>query len=360
LSVIFIFLLLGCSLGIEDLSVLPRERVLQTIGHRRPDRVPLYCWLFWLDQFPEIEQRFGTVRDFYERLQLDMVQTFPTEPLLPDKNINEHIPLPGDGARVGEASDQNCFGRVYTLEEAILTPFTDPDEADLYSEIRDDIRFHKEKTGRAVFVQTPGVFEAAGTFLGLQQELEATVLEPERLKGLFDKIARWTTRYIDNALDLGADVIHVSDDWGSNRGLLLSPETLRSQVLPYEKIIADHARRRGALLSLHSDGNIWKAMDLVLDLGFQVLHPVQRSAGMDAAVFKTQYGDRLCMYGGLDVRTTLGHGNLDAVRREIAYTMQHVKPGGGLIFCTSHTPMPHCSVDELIAAYDCAYELAAY
>lgn len=337
-----------------------RERVLHAIARRQPDRVPLYCWLFWLEQFPEIERRFGTVRDFYERLHLDMVQTFPTQPLLPDKNINEHIGMPGDGARVGEASDRNCFGRVYSLDEAILTPFADPDDADLYAEIRDDIRFHKEKMGRAVFVQTPGVFEAAGTFLGLQQELEATILEPAKLSGLFEKIAAWSVRYIDNVVDLGGDVIHISDDWGSNQGLLLSPDALRRLVFPYEKMIADHARERGVALSLHSDGNIWRAMDMVVELGFQVVHPVQKSAGMDCAEFKRLYGSRLSMYGGLDVRTALGRGDLEAVRREIAYTMQHAKPGGGLIFCTSHTPMPHCSVDELIAAYDYAHELASY
>ena len=81
--------------------MLSRERVLETIAHREPDRVPLYCWLFWLDQFAEIEQRFGTVRDFYDRLHLDLVQTFPTQPLLPDKNINDHIPSPGDPGGAG-------------------------------------------------------------------------------------------------------------------------------------------------------------------------------------------------------------------------------------------------------------------
>lgn len=341
-------------------DVLSRERVLQTIARRPVDRVPLYCWLFWLDQFAEIERRFGTVRDFHDRLHLDMVQVFPTEPLLPDRNINEHIPLPGDGARVGEASSANVYGHVYSLEEAVLTPFVDPADADLYAEIRDDVRFHKEKLGRAVFAQTPGVFESATTIIGLQAALEATILDPRPLTALFERIARWAVAYIDNVLDLGCDVIHISDDWGSNRGLLFSPEALRDIVMPYEQRITDHAKQRGVPISLHSDGNVWKAMDVICELGFDVLHPVQRSAGMDCAEFKRQYGDRLCMYGGLDVQTTLGRGDLDAVRAEIDYTMRHAKPGGGLIFCTSHTPTPNCSVDELIAAYDYACERAPY
>lgn len=340
--------------------MLSRERVLETIAHRVPDRVPLYCWLFWLEQFPEIEARFGTVRDFYDRLHLDMVQTFPTQPLLPERNINDHIPQPGDGTEAGAPSPANIYGRVYSLDEALETPFTDPGDEDLYTEIRDDIRFHKRHKGRAVFVQTPGVFETTSSLIGLQQELEATLLSPEPLKALYEKIATWAIRYIDNAVQLGADVIHVSDDWGTNHGLLFSPETLRQLVSPYEEMITDKARRAGARVSLHSDGNITRAMDAVVDLGFDVVHPVQRSAGMDPAEFKARYGRRLCLYGGLDVRTTLGFGRMDAVRQEIDDIMQHVKPGGGLIFCTSHTPMPHCSVDELVAAYDYAYEKAAY
>jgi uroporphyrinogen decarboxylase len=211
-----------------------------------------------------------------------------------------------------------------------------------------------------VFVRAQGVFEGASFMIGLQPELEATLLEPEALARLFDKIAWWTTRYIDNLLELGADVIHVSDDYGTNDSLLFSPRTFAELVVPFESIITAHARKRGARLSLHSDGCIWEALDQIVAMGFEVVHPIQKSANMDCAAFKARYGGRLGMYGGLDVRTTLGYGRLDDVRREITYTMAHMKPGGGFIFCTSHTPMAHCSVDELVEAYDFAYELARY
>ena len=341
--------------------MLSRERVLTAVARQEPDRVPMYCWLFWLEQFPEIERRFGTVRDFYERLHLDLVQSFPTQPLLPERNINDHIVAPGDEARPDARSPEDpAPEHLYSMAEALETPFCDPDDADLYAEIRDDVHYHKGRKGRAVFVQTPGVFESATGILGFQQVLEAIIADPQPLRDLFEKIGRWSARYVDNALDAGADVIHISDDWGTSHGLLASPEFLATQVAPAERLITERARRRGAPLSLHSDGCIWKAMELVLDLGFTVLHPVHKSAGMSAGAFKTRYGDRLCMYGGLDVRATLGIRPAAAVRAEIAETMAHAKAGGGLVFCTSHTPGPECSVDDLIAAYEYAREIGGY
>lgn len=318
--------------------MLPRERVFAAIDHREADRVPLYCWLFGLQQFPEIERRFGSVRDFYDVLELDMVQSFPAKGIL----------------------DRGALEAPATLGKALEARFLDPDDADIYGPIRDDVRHHKERQGRAVFVQTPGVFEAATGILGFESTLLDMVRDPAGIKALFERIARWSARYLENCLAVGADVIHVSDDWGSNRCLLFSPAMWRELVFPGALIITRQARRLGAILSLHSDGCVWEVMDGVVELGFRVVHPVQESAGMDPADFKRAYGDRLCLYGGLDVRTVLGHGDGARVEAHLRRNMRILKPGGGFIFCTSHTPMAHCSVDELLFAYELARHLAKY
>jgi uroporphyrinogen decarboxylase len=318
--------------------MLSRERVLCTIEHREPDRVPLYCWLFGLGQVPEIEARFGSVREFYDVLHLDMVQSFPAKGPL----------------------DRSKLERPVTSRMALDIPFLDPDDAEIYTPIRSDVEYHKDSRGRAVFAQTPGVFEAATGILGFENTLLGMADEPASMRALFGKIARWSARYVDNCLALGVDVIHVSDDWGANGSLLFDPRMWWEMVFPTESVITRHAARRGAILSLHSDGCIWDALDGVVELGFRVVHPVQQSAGMDPGDFKRRYGDRLCMYGGLDVRTTLGHGDFARVEAEIRRNMRILKPGGGFIFCTSHTPMAHCTVDEILFAYELAFELAGY
>jgi uroporphyrinogen decarboxylase len=318
--------------------MLSRERVFATIRHREPDRVPLYCWLFGLSQTPEIEARFGSVRAFYDALHLDMVQSFPAKGLI----------------------DRDALPRPVTPEAALDTPFIDPGDDAIYAPVRDDISYHKGQKGRAVFVQTPGVFEASTGILGFQNALLSLAEKPALMGKLFEKIGRWSARYVDRCVDLGVDVIHVSDDWGSNRSLLFSPETWWETVFPAERIITRQAARRGVMLSLHSDGYVWDVLDGVVELGFQVVHPVQESAGMQPAEFKERYGGRLALYGGLDVRTTLGHGDRERVESEIRRNMRVLKPGGGFIFCTSHTPMAHCTLDEIMFAYGLAYDLSGY
>jgi uroporphyrinogen decarboxylase len=101
-------------------------------------------------------------------------------------------------------------------------------------------------------------------------------------------------------------------------------------------------------------------MDGVIDLGFQCLHPVQTSAGMDQARVKREYGDRLTIYGGLDVRTTLGRGDPDGVRAEVRRLMRDLKPGGGYLFCTSHMVQPGTPVEEVEMAYRVALEEGGY
>lgn len=177
---------------------------------------------------------------------------------------------------------------------------------------------------------------------------------------LYERIARWAARYAENCLDLGADVIHISDDWGMNQALLFRPQVWWEMIYPAEKIICSAVQGRRGLLSLHSDGYITPVLDGVLELGFQVFHPCQRSAGMDPTVIKAQYGDRLTLYGGLDVRTTLGRGRPEAVEAEVRQVMRALKPGGGFIFCTSHMVQPGTPLAEVEMAYRVALEEGRY
>jgi uroporphyrinogen decarboxylase len=211
-----------------------------------------------------------------------------------------------------------------------------------------------------VFVQTPGVFEAANGFLGLQQHLMEVALQPEKVIRLYERIALWAAHYAENCLDLGVDVIHISDDWGMNQALLFRPEVWWDLIYPTEKITCAAVKARGGLLSLHSDGYITPVLDGVLDLGFNVFHPCQLSAGMDPVVIKAQYGDRLTLYGGLDVRTTLGRGQPEAVEAEVRHLLRHLKPGGGYIFCTSHMVQPGTPLEEVEMAYRVALEESWY
>jgi uroporphyrinogen decarboxylase len=127
-------------------------------------------------------------------------------------------------------------------------------------------------------------------------------------------------------------------------------------IYPYHKITCDAVRRRNGYLSLHSDGNVSLLLDGIAELGYQVVHPYQASAGMDLERYQRDYKDRFVLMGGIDVQTTIGFGNLDRLKTEIEQIVGMFR-SGGLLLCTSHYVQAHCSIEELTFAYDLIYDL---
>ncbi len=335
--------------------MIPRERVFEALAHREPDRVPLYLWVFSQKAVvADIEARHGSVEQFYDLLDLDMCQTFPSKGLLADRAD------PSGAVVVDTPYGRSAYGDPLSLEEALDAPLTDPDDEALYGHIRREVEHHRGRRGRAIFLQTPGVFEASNGLIGLEVHLAEMALRPHLVRRLYDRIASWNHRYIENAVEIGVDVVHVSDDWGMNHAMLFSPRMWWELVHPGEKVTTDFARSCGIPLSLHCDGYLMDVMDGVVDLGFQCLHPVQASAGMDPVRVKREYGDVLTLYGGLDVRTTLGRDDRDRVRDEVRWAMRELKPGGGFIFCTSHMVQPGTPLAEVEQAYQVALEESWY
>ncbi|TVQ20540.1 MAG: hypothetical protein EA382_14815, partial [Spirochaetaceae bacterium] len=200
-----------------------------------------------------------------------------------------------------------------------------------------------------------GVFEAHNGFFGIENHLMYLLLYPEELARVYARQAEWTAAFADVCLDLGIDMIHVSDDWGSQRGLLFSPEVFTSLIVPHHRPVADLVHRRGGYLSLHSDGNIVPALPSILDLGFNVVHPWQESAGMSYDLFDRDYRGRFAVMGGIDVQTTIGFGDPGRVRREVGALIDRFRDGG-LILCTTHFIQDHCTIDELVDAFDFIYQ----
>jgi uroporphyrinogen decarboxylase len=244
------------------------------------------------------------------------------------------------------------------IEPAAMLDYalSDPNEPSAYDDIRRQVAHHKTQRGRFVYVQTPGLFEIHSWPFGIQDHLMYLALYEPELAELYRKQAKWNQTFAMNCLDLGVDMIHVSDDWGGQNGLLFDPALWRRLIFPYHKTTCDAVKKRGGYLSVHSDGNISQVLDGVVELGYQVVHPFQESAGMDLADFKNRYMKSFTVMGGLDVQTTIGFGDYDKLKREIERVVR-MFADGGLIFCTSHFVQNHCTIEELTLAYDTVYEL---
>ena len=312
--------------------MLPRERVIQVIRRQKPDRIPVYAWLRANLNQP-IAAAFGSVEAFEDKYEFDYAHLFGG----PSPYSYEKL-----AADLGTNIDPPTF---------LDAPWGDPNDMSKYESLIRDIRYYKEQKGRFVYVQTPGIFEPLNGVFGIENHLAYMLLYEQELAVIYERQARWNAAFASNCIDLGVDMVHVSDDWGGQTGLLFSPAVWWKLIYPYHKPTCDLVKRRNTFLSLHSDGNVTDVLDGVVKLGYDVVHPYQESAGMDLGDYRRRYRNAFSIMGGLDVQTTIGFGKLDFLRSEIERVLTLFRDGG-LLYCTSHFIQDHCSIDELTFAYD--------
>jgi hypothetical protein len=304
--------------------------------------MPIYGWVSAnLDK--QISAAFGSVAAFEDHYEFDYAHLFGGPPCY-NQGVLDAV--------------RQRLGRPIEPAEFLDVPCHDVNDSDGYVGLRAAIRHHQEARGRFVYVQTPGIFEALNGVFGIENHLAWLLLYPEEMKEVYVRQAAWNRQFAMNCLDLGIDMIHVSDDWGSERSLLFSPATWWEMIYPYHKVTTDAVHARGAFVSLHCDGNFSEVIDGVVKLGYAVVHPWQESAGMSLQEFKDRWMDRLTVMGGLDIQTTLGFNNLPRLRSEIERVIR-MFADGGLLFCTTHFVQDHCSIEELTFAYDLVRELVS-
>ena len=171
-----------------------------------------------------------------------------------------------------------------------------------------------------------------------------------------DRIVEYNLAIIDRWLGRGVNAVYFSDDWGSQRSLLMNPDDWRRFYRPSYKRMFDRVRSGGAHVWMHLCGNVTAILPDLIDIGLNVLNPVQPQA-MDVEELARQFGGRVCFNGGVDVQGTLIHGSTEDVKREV-HKLVDLFGGfnGGYIGGTSHVIMPETPLDNVIALYEAFLE----
>jgi uroporphyrinogen decarboxylase len=316
------------------------ERVRRAILGQSVDRTPIYGWVSANISEP-ISRAYGSVAAFEDKYEFDAAHIFGGPGSFKDNVINELR------AKKGELTPD-------LLLDADI--FTNPDITETYGNIRSAIEFYK-KRGRFCYVQTPGFFENFNGVFGIENQLAYIAEYQEELGELYRRQAQWTLKFADRCIESGADMVHISDDWGAQNNLMFSPNTWRKLIKPNLKTVIDHVHSRGCLVSLHSDGCVAPLVGELAGLGIDCFHPWQESAHMPYSLWLDNYSDIFAILGGICVQTTLGFGNTERLESEIRRIFALLK-GKRWICCTTHFVQEHCSLTELAFAYDLIYKLA--
>ena len=319
------------------------ERVRNLILGKPYDRQPIYGWVYgnltW-----EIDNVWGSLAGFEKKYEFDMAHLF-SGPL----SVRDDV-IGAIREEVGELTPDILLERAGEV-------WTDPDCDVDYDSVRRDLAYYKAQHERFCYIQTPGILEHFNGIFGIQNHLMYLLLYPEELMALYARQAEWTKHFVRHVTACGVDMVHISDDWGSQKEMLISPSMWREMIYPYLKQISDEAHLNGSFCSLHSDGCITKALDGVVDLGIDLLHPWQENANMPYDIYLDKYQDKFAIMGGINVQNALGIMPRDELEKDI-YRVFNTLRGKKWVVCTTHFVQKHCSVEDLGFAFDLIYKLA--
>jgi uroporphyrinogen-III decarboxylase len=181
------------------------------------------------------------------------------------------------------------------------------------------------------------VFETAWALRGLEALLVDLVAAPDIAEAVLAIPFHYHLTAARKLVEIGVDMIWIGDDVGTQSGMLISPAVWRRFLKPkVAEIIASVKQINPEVrVAYHSDGDISPIIPELIEVGLDVLNPVQ-PACMDPAGLKRRYGDRLCFWGSIDEQRTLPFGTPRDVEEEVLARLKTLGKGGGLIIGPTH------------------------
>ena len=227
--------------------------------------------------------------------------------------------------------------------------------------LRDLCRRVRESTDRAVFFNESSIIPpiAIHAHGGLAVFPVLCLTEPDYVTELHEIATEWALRNIRALLPEIRDYVDViwtaGDDWGTQQNLIASPQIYRELFLPFRRSVNDacHVLAPNSKVFLHSCGAIYDLIDLLIDSGFDIINPVQWSAGSRSYQdWKDKARGRIALWGGgVNSQTTLLHGTTADIQAEAREVTQYLGQDGGFVFCNIHNLLAEVPPEKIIALY---------
>jgi uroporphyrinogen decarboxylase len=372
-----------------------RERVLMALAHEEPDRVPIVIGASnatgikmapyrelkrllgidapdaWLYDWPELGtaaldeatlvQLHADVRGVFDREPASVLERNATRP-----PHSDYVNSWGSGAV--EIAPGEWFPMVEPLAGTTAIdaldafPWPDMDDPTRVAHLRAAAAALADAGEHAVMV-TPWLLfplERAFAMQGMDGFLMNAALDPEFAAALLRRITTLCEQLMGHVLDeLGdlVDIVKIGDDLGTQQSLLMSPGMYRSLLKPlHAELIAFIRARTAAKVFFHTDGDVFPLLDDLVEIGVDILNPIQTSAGRmaDLATLKARYGRALVLCGGIDTQRILPHGTPDEVAAEVRRVVDLLGPGGGYLLASVHTIMDDVPAANILAMVDAA------
>ncbi|HWH69971.1 MAG TPA: uroporphyrinogen decarboxylase family protein [Candidatus Sulfotelmatobacter sp.] len=383
-------------------TLTPRQRVLKTLNHEVPDRVPIDLGGnqtgIHKNAYRALVQHLG-IKD--EVTIMDAVQQLakPCEQLLqrfhvdtryiaagaPDNWKGGIVQAQRDGRNWQDLTDE--FGvrwsmpedapyymdiTLHPLAKATLRdlkdyPWPKGDDPSRFAGLRQRALTLKHETPYAVVSGISGVvYEICWYLRGLEQWFCDLMSEPDFCEAMLDQTLKfwldWYRLFLDEVGDV-VDVIMIGDDLAGQNGPLFNPALYRRLVKPRHKQLVQYIRSRThARIWYHTCGACTDLIPELIDNGVDVLNPVQVSArNMDPVELKRRFGRQIAFWGGgVDAQHVLPRGTPEEVAENVRHNLRALMSQGGYIFNNVHNIQGEVPPENIVALFDTAYENGFY
>lgn len=380
-----------------------RERLLDTLHHREPDRVPLdlastQVTGISLAAYKNLREYLGlpptepTICDSIQQICIpddDVLEQFgvDTRGLWPISNHNYDFRDEDDGIYLSHVDDwglgyrfsksnglwydlyQNPMqGKTLTAELIDGHTWPDTGRSDRIAGLREQAIQYRE-AGYPVVLKSicAGLLEMAIRLRGMEDCLIDLLADEQNAGRLLDKVLEMKLNYWQTALNELHDVVDVlaeGDDFGTQTSQLISVDTFRKVIKPRQEKLISFMKQKApdAFVFFHSCGSVRELLGDFIEMGIDILNPVHiTAAGMEPVQLKKDFGNAIAFWGGgVDTQDTLPHGTPEKVREEVKRNVEALMPDGGYVFNTVHNIQSDVPPENIVAMYEALQEYGKY
>lgn len=357
----------------------PRERMIATLNHEKPDKVPIQ--LGWRGEVMEAVKKHykvDTGQEVARILEADWSRGAGVKTTWPEYAKKVNGELKGDFGSTGQTilHDERTFedqwgvvervGHNQKYLEWVSGPFAETDDLDSFDwpteeniveppDLAEKVKALKEQ---GYWVNGSGgahPFKQAWRMRGMENFMCDYVADPEWVEELQQRILKYNLMHTKRCAAAGVDMFQYWGDVAMQDRMMVSPASWRRLDKQFWKQLIEETRKVNPEVKFffHSDGDIRPIIPDLIEVGFDIINPIQPEC-MNPGLVKQEYGKQVTFDGGGSVQRTLPFGTVEDVKREVEFLIRCCAYDGGYIFRASNVVSFDCSTENVIAFYETA------
>ncbi|NQT82233.1 hypothetical protein HQ563_04375 [bacterium] len=338
---------------VEKAVNTPKELVRSATEHRETEKVP-YNFMFSPPAEERLKRYYGT-EDLITALEMPMFLFGPKDkPLYADpqvygETITDQFGVVWSTSRIDRGSPIGP-----PLKEADLSrySFPSPDDPKRFAGLDQEVARRRDRFLIAVIGD---LWERAGFMRGLGNLCVDVLENPKFVEELLEAMKEYVIRTLEHLVRYKPDGVFLSDDYGTQSGLMIAPRHWQRLVKPRLKEIYLAAKRRGLVVMHHTCGDVVEIVPDLIEIGLDILHPIQPET-MDIFALKRDFGKDLTFCGGIGTQHLLPKGTPSEIRETVRKTMDVMAQGGGYVLEPGITLQDDVPIENMVAVIEAARE----